>query len=126
MTEERPGAEERPGTEEHRHARHRLDPALQNPVRFSVVAALATVDEAEFAAVRDAVEVTDSVLSKQSAALEEVGYVKVRKGYAGRRPRTWLSLTANGREAWTRHIVALQEIASIATPQQVGGHQSLP
>lgn len=97
----------------HRHARHRLDPALQNPVRFSMVAALATVDEADFATVRDAVEVTDSVLSKQATALEDVGYVKVRKGYAGRRPRTWLSLTDAGRGAWGRHIAALREIASL-------------
>lgn len=96
-----------------RHARHRLDAALQNPVRFSVVAALATVDEADFATVRDAVEVTDSVLSKQVTALEGAGYVKVRKGYVGRRPRTWLSLTSAGRVAWARHLDALREIASI-------------
>lgn len=100
-------------SEPHRHARHRLDPALQNPVRFSMMAALVTVDEADFATVRDAVEVTDSALSKQTTALEDVGYVKVRKGYAGRRPRTWLSVTTQGRTAWDRHIAALREIASI-------------
>lgn len=111
-------------TEPHRHARHRLDPALQNPVRFSMVAALATVDEADFATVRDAVEVTDSVLSKQAGALEEAGYVKVRKGYAGRRPRTWLSLTAEGRHAWSRHITALHEIASLGVSEGAGPSQS--
>ncbi|GGI04180.1 winged helix-turn-helix domain-containing protein [Egicoccus halophilus] len=94
-----------------RHARHELDDVIHAPVRFSIVAALADVDEAEFAAVRDAVEVSDSVLSKQAARLEEAGYVKLRKGYVGKRPRTWLSLTRDGRDAYGRHLGALRAIA---------------
>lgn len=93
------------------HARHRLDEVIHAPVRFSITAALTTVDEADFATVRDAVEVSDSVLSKQVATLEAAGYVKVRKGYVGRRPRTWLSLTRRGRAAYEAHLAALREIA---------------
>lgn len=52
-------------TTEH-HARHRLIDELNSPVRFSVVAALASVDEAEFGHVRDTVEISDSVLSRQA------------------------------------------------------------
>jgi DNA-binding MarR family transcriptional regulator len=80
-------------------------------VRFSIVAALAAVDEVEFAHVRDTIEVSDSVLSKQASQLESAGYVKVRKGYVGKRPRTWLSLTAAGRRAYERHVAALEAIA---------------
>lgn len=94
-----------------RHARHRLDGVVHAPVRLSIVAALAQVDEAEFAHVRDTVEVSDSVLSKQSAQLEIAGYVKIRKGYVGKRPRTWLSLTSAGRAAYDRHLDALRAIA---------------
>ena len=68
------------------HARHRLDEVIHAPVRFSIVATLAAVDEAEFALVRDEVEVSDSVLSKQVSTLEQAGYVRVRKGYVGKRP----------------------------------------
>lgn len=93
------------------HARHRLDEVIHAPVRFSIIAALATVDEADFATVRDAVEVSDSVLSKQVATLEGAGYVKVRKGYVGKRPRTWVSLTRAGRTAYAQHLAALREIA---------------
>ncbi|MGL5861551.1 MAG: transcriptional regulator, partial [Phycicoccus sp.] len=56
------------------HARHRLDGVIHAPVRLSIVAMLAGVDEAEFAAVRDEVEVSDSVLSKHVATLEQAGY----------------------------------------------------
>lgn len=75
------------------------------------MAALATVDESDFGAVRDAVEVSDSVLSKQASALEAAGYVKIRKGYVGKRPRTWLSLTRKGRTAYEKHLNALRAIA---------------
>lgn len=93
------------------HARHRLDELIHAPVRFSIVAALAGVDEAEFAHVRDAIEISDSVLSKQATQLEGAGYLKVRKGYVGKRPRTWLSLTSAGRAAYKRHLAALRAIA---------------
>ncbi|KAA0917938.1 transcriptional regulator [Dietzia sp. ANT_WB102] len=102
-----PGA----GGRSDRHARHQLDEVIHAPVRFSIVAALAGVDDAEFATIRDAVEVTDSTLSKQAAVLEKAGYVKVRKGYVGKRPRTWLSLTRGGRRAYESHLAALRAIA---------------
>ena len=94
------------------HPRHELDDLLGHPVRFSVVAMLAAAERAEFAFVRDNVEVSDSVLSKQMSALEQAGYVKVNKGFVGRRPRTWLSLTGEGRRRFARHMNALREIAS--------------
>ena len=100
-----------PGATGTSHARHRLDEVIHAPVRFSIMAALNSVDEAEFALVRDTVEVSDSVLSKQAATLESAGYVKVRKGYVGKRPRTWLSLTRAGRTAFEEHRRALRAIA---------------
>ncbi|MER6197537.1 transcriptional regulator [Streptomyces sp. NPDC001586] len=93
------------------HPRHDLAPLLNAPVRLSVVAALEPLDKAEFGFVRDLVEVTDSALSKQVAALEEAGWVSVRKGRVGRRPRTWLSLTPEGRTVYQRHLAALRAIA---------------
>ncbi len=92
-------------------ARQRLDDVIHAPVRFSIVAALASVDEAEFAAVREAVDVSDSVLSKAASLLEQAGYVKVKKGYVGKRPRTWLSLTRTGRTAYAAHLAALRDLA---------------
>lgn len=93
------------------HPRHRLDDLLTHAVRFSVAAALAGVERAEFALVRDGVEVSDSVLSKQVALLEQAGYVAVEKGRVGRRPRTWLRLTDDGRAVLARHVAALRAIA---------------
>ncbi|HEY8840390.1 MAG TPA: transcriptional regulator [Candidatus Dormibacteraeota bacterium] len=93
------------------HPRHELDELLGHPVRFSMMALLAAASNVEFSFVRDHVEVTDSMLSKQMSALEEAGYVKVDKGHIGKRPRTWLSLTKEGRRTFERHMAALREIA---------------
>lgn len=92
------------------HPRHDLDALLTNPVRLSIVAILAGVDRAEFALVRDAVEITDAMLSKQVALLEDAGYVDVDKGRVGRRTRTWLRLAPLGQEAYDRHVRALQAL----------------
>ena len=93
------------------HPRLRLDDVIHAPVRFSIMATLGSADEAEFAFVRDTIQVSDSVLSRQASTLEAAGYVKIKKGYVGKRPRTWLSLTKAGRVAFNNHLAALRDIA---------------
>jgi hypothetical protein len=46
-----------------------------------------------------------------SGRASSAGYVKVRKGYVGKRPRTWISLTRAGRTAYRDHLHALRTIA---------------
>ena len=91
-----------------------LNPVIHAPARLSIVALLAATSEAEFALVRDSVGVSDSVLSKHASALEAAGYVHIRKGHVGKRPRTWLSLTAAGRVAFDEHVAALNRIVGQA------------
>jgi DNA-binding MarR family transcriptional regulator len=93
-----------------RHPRHDLDEQLNAPVRLSLLALLAQVENAEFATVRDALDVSDSVLSKQVSQLEAAGYVRVTKGYVGKRPRTWISATTEGEGALRRHLTALRAV----------------
>jgi DNA-binding MarR family transcriptional regulator len=100
----------------HAHPRHRLDDVIHSPVRFSIVATLAAADAAEFRFVRDTVEVSDSLLSKQARVLEEAGYLRVEKGAVGRRTRTWLHLTERGRQAFADHLDALHAIAAPGSP----------
>lgn len=101
-----------------------IDPAINHPTRLAVVAFLSACDEAEFAAVRGGCQVSDSMLSKIASALEAIGYLAVRKGYVGKRPRTWLSLTPAGRQALALHIAALQGIA--ATARKAGAEAGRP
>jgi len=92
----------------------RPDPFINTTTRLWLMAVLAGAEEVEFAAARDASGLSDSVVSKQAVALEAAGYLALRKGHVGRRPRTWLSLTPLGREALRRHIAALRRIVDLA------------
>lgn len=77
-----------------------------------MVAALAGAETIDFQHLRDVVEVSDSLLSKHISTLEEAGYLAVKKGYEGKRPRTWLSLTTDGRDAYERYIGVLSAITA--------------
>lgn len=79
--------------------------------RLQICALLAPIDEMEFSLVRDELQISDSVLSKQLRYLEEAEYVTLRKANQGGRQRTWLSLTKTGKTAFAGHVRALQEIA---------------
>jgi DNA-binding MarR family transcriptional regulator len=101
------------------------DPLIHPITRLSICGLLAAgADWVEFAALRDAAGISDSVLSKQSRVLEDAGYVEVRKGAVGRRPRTWFRLTAQGRQAVQGHLAWLAQLealsASTRDAQQAG------
>lgn len=92
----------------------RLDAALHAPARLQIAAMLARVEDAEFAVIRDVVDVSDSVLSKHLSALKEAGYVDLRKAAQDGRQRTWVSLTGAGRRAFAGHMAALQDLVASA------------
>jgi DNA-binding MarR family transcriptional regulator len=91
-----------------------LDQVLLDPTRLTIVALLAAAEWAEFGFVRDSVKLSDSALSKQVTTLSRNDYVEVRKGYVGKRPRTWLNLSDTGRNALAEHVSALQAIVEKA------------
>lgn len=94
-----------------------LDPLIHAPARLRLCAMLAAVDQAQFAAMRDRLEVSDSALSKHVSGLAKVSYVKVRKGTADGRRTTWISLTSNGRRAFDAHVAALRAVLDdVETP----------
>jgi DNA-binding MarR family transcriptional regulator len=88
----------------------RFDAVVHAPPRLQICGLLAAVDMMEFAAVRDAVGVSDSVLSKHVKHLEDAGYVEIRKATIASRQRTSLALTRAGRAAFTAHVAELRRI----------------
>lgn len=89
----------------------RLEPDLNNPTRLGIVSSLKNRDRAEFKLLRDSLGVSDSVLSRHITALEKAGLVAVKKGYVGKRPRTWVSITSDGAKRLESHVRALRELA---------------
>ncbi len=79
---------------------------MDSPLRRRILSTLAGVDRAQFSFVRDAVEVSGSVLSRQVAILAHAGYVTTSRGSIARRRGAWLSLTPRGSRAMQEHLAA--------------------
>lgn len=90
----------------------RFDELIHAPTRLAIVSLLAAAEWADFKIIRDGAGLSDSALSKQLTTLEQAGYVEIRKGFVGKRPRTSARLTKAGRTAFERHVAALQEIVA--------------
>jgi DNA-binding transcriptional ArsR family regulator len=90
----------------------RFDELIHAPTRLSLVAFLAATGWADFAVLRDSISLSDSALSKQLSTLADAGYVEIRKTFIGRRPHTSARLTTDGRTAFDRHVLALQDIVA--------------
>lgn len=95
-----------------------FDALIHAPGRLQICAILSAA-EAEFAVVRESIKVSDSVLSKHVKALEEAGYVAVRKAALGGRQRTWLSLTPAGKKAFVAHVTELERLVKVASSLSV-------
>lgn len=89
----------------------RIETDLSNPTRLGIVASLKNRDKAEFKLLRDSLGVSDSVLSRHISFLEDAGLVTIKKGYVGKRPRTWVSITSKGSTRLDSHVQALRELA---------------
>jgi DNA-binding transcriptional ArsR family regulator len=85
---------------------------IHAPTRLAIVSLLAASEWADFKFIRDELEISDSALSKQLTTLEDAGYVEIRKGFVGKRPRTSARLSRAGLLAFKQHVAALQEIVA--------------
>lgn len=90
-----------------------FDPVIHAPGRLQICAILSSVDEAEFALIRDTIKVSDSVLSKHLKQLEDAGYIKLTKTPVDGRSRTWASLTPAGKKAFAGHVAELNRLAAL-------------
>jgi DNA-binding MarR family transcriptional regulator len=88
----------------------RLNKVFDNRIRLAVMSALSVNDGLDFNSMKQLLNVTDGNLASHIAALEDEGYVKVTKKFAGKKPQTTYTLTASGRKAFTEHIDALEQL----------------
>jgi DNA-binding MarR family transcriptional regulator len=87
-----------------------LDPVIHSRIRLSVMAVLASVDDAEFTFLRDRVNATDGNLSTHLGRLADAGYVESERALQDGRAVTRYHLTADGQRAFAeylRHMEAL-------------------
>lgn len=90
-----------------------LNETIHQPVRLRIMAALVTLEagnEVDFTYLRSLLDVTDGNLGAHLRKLEEAGYIAVNKAFVERKPRTYISVTAEGRKVFREHVEALESI----------------
>jgi DNA-binding MarR family transcriptional regulator len=89
------------------------DPAIHQPVRLKIMAALKALparEQLEFTRLRAIVGATDGNLGAHISTLEQAGYLEVEKDFVGKKPRTRLRLTKTGRRAFEDYVAFLREL----------------
>lgn len=92
------------------HPSQKLDEVIHQRVRLGILTVLSEAAYADFGYLRDTLGLTDGNLSRHLGVLEDAGYVKITKGYQGKRPHTTVTATRSGRKALTGHLASLREL----------------
>ncbi|MCL2092406.1 MAG: transcriptional regulator [Micrococcales bacterium] len=99
---------------EPRHPLADLDETVHQRARLGILAVLAETREADFTHLKTALGLTDGNLGRHLEVLVESGHVTLRKGSDGRRRRTWVRITAQGRQALRSEVELLRQLLHIA------------
>jgi len=96
-----------------------IDETIHQRTRLAIMASLAGVNDLTFNELKADLGLSDGNLSAHATALERVGYLRITKAFAGRKPRTTLALTPRGRAALQKYVTMLQGI--LDTAREGGG-----
>ena len=90
-----------------------LNKTFESRVRLGIMSALMVNDEINFNDLKELIQVTDGNLASHIKALEESGYIKVYKGFIGRKTNTTYSATKAGEKAFKAHLDALEQMIKL-------------
>lgn len=87
-----------------------LNKVFDSRIRLGVMSSLMVNPEMSFNELKQMLEVTDGNLATHLVNLEENGYIKVHKGFIGRKTNTTYSITKAGEKSFKEHIQALENM----------------
>lgn len=87
-----------------------LNKIFDSRIRLGVMSILVVNEEVSFNDLKTMLDVTDGNLASHMVNLEENGYIKVHKGFIGRKTNTTYSITKAGEKAFKEHIEALENM----------------
>lgn len=85
-----------------------LNKVFESRIRLGVMSILMVNEEINFNDLKQMLEVTDGNLATHLVNLEENGFIKVHKGFVGRKTNTTYAITKAGEKAFNDHISALE------------------
>lgn len=92
---------------------------VHQSLRLRIMTSLCTDRSGEpwdFSRLKKIVQATDGNLGSHLAILEQAGYLTIAKEFVGKKPRSLISLTDEGRRAFYDHIAYLRQIVGSVNP----------
>src|SRR5258706_16246045 len=87
-----------------------LNKTSDSRIRLGIMSALMVNASINFNEMKELIKVTDGNLASHIKALEESGFIKVQKGFIGRKTNTVYSATRAGEKAFRTHLDALEQM----------------
>jgi len=87
-----------------------LQKVFESRIRLGVMSILMVNEEINFNDLKQMLEVTDGNLATHLVNLEDNGYIKVYKGFVGRKTNTTYRITRQGETAFKEHVRALESM----------------
>jgi DNA-binding MarR family transcriptional regulator len=87
-----------------------LNKIFDSRIRLGIMSVLMVNVEINFNELKELLSITDGNLASHLKTLEESGYVKIQKGFIGRKTNTTYSVTKAGEKAFKLHLTALEKM----------------
>ena len=87
-----------------------LNKVFDNRIRLGIMSALMVNAEVNYNDLKELLQVTDGNLASHVKGLEENGFIKVHKGFIGRKTNTSYTVTKAGEKAFKLHLEALEQM----------------
>lgn len=91
-----------------------LDRLIYERIRLGILSALAINESLTFNDLKRVLKTSDGNLSVHARKLEEADYIRCKKFFDGRVPRTEYRLTPHGRRAFEKYLRQMEEFIAVA------------
>ncbi|MDV7140882.1 transcriptional regulator [Maribacter sp. TH_r10] len=87
-----------------------INKLFDHRIRLGIMSILMVNEYIDFNGLKELLKVTDGNLASHTKTLEKAEYVKIEKSFIGKKPNTRYTITPLGRQAFQKHINALELI----------------
>lgn len=84
--------------------------AFENKARLGIMSVLMVNDEVSFNELKELLDMTDGNLATHLKAIEKVKFLRVKKEFVDRKPKTTYEATNAGKQAFEAHLKVLEQL----------------
>lgn len=92
------------------HIAVRLNKTIHQKARLGIMSILMASEKAEFNYLKEKLKLTDGNLSSHLSLLEKEKYIKIKKRFVKKKPKTLCQVTEKGRQAFEEYLENLEKI----------------